>query len=358
MSAAGPGVGPRPTVDPDAYPPQPAVRRVAQALFLHERLIANALDGAEQRELQADIERRRRGIAYQDDLAHVGAYEDVVARLLGRVRELGVAWLEGDLENGELVTLTQDFYIRRDNEDRGSFKAKLDSNRGVGITGRFSTSWLVGATGQSETFGHHRFTMLGYTGTFERNPPSPQVELRPVFIGWRMLGSGPLAEHDDRREVWPQQIDQFARINGKRASAADRAAVRKMSEDRVKHAFAEIIGEPFVPKDWGGETSDLYTNRLTTSGKPLSAAFAFKGPSLKGTLYIAGMGARGDQALRLAHDPADLLVVQHHDAIAAEVRNLLSSIARMHGRRFMLIDGETTAVILGEYGKLPTSERQ
>ena len=28
-----------------------------------------------------------------------------------------------------------------------------------------------------------------------------------------------------------------------------------------KKYFAEIIGEPFVPEDWGGEKSDLYTTR-------------------------------------------------------------------------------------------------
>jgi hypothetical protein len=32
-----------------------------------------------------------------------------------------------------------------------------------------------------------------------------------------------------------------------------------VSEDAVKQVFAEIIGEPFVPKDWGGEKSDLQT---------------------------------------------------------------------------------------------------
>jgi hypothetical protein len=292
-------------------------------------------------------------VVYQDEHAYISAYESVAARLLTRVRELGVAIVADDLASGELVALTQDFYFRR-GDPRGSFKASLDSDRRITLHGNLTTARLIGVTGRSEASGHRRFTMLAYTGTIDLTTLKPAVELRPAFIGWLTLGGGPFAEHDDRREVWPQQIDQFSAIAGKRATAADRRAVSRMSEESVKTAFADIIGEPFVPKDWGGETSDLFTGRLTKGGKPLSASFAFKGPALKGTLHISGMGKRGDQALRLAHEPADLLVVQHHQSIAADVRNLLSAIARMHRRRWMAIDGETTAVILGVYGKLPS----
>ena len=38
--------------------------------------------------------------------------------------------------------------------------------------------------------------------------------------------------------------------------------MNNMREDDVKHAIAEIIGAPFVPKDWGGERSDLFTEQL------------------------------------------------------------------------------------------------
>lgn len=79
---------------------------------------------------------------------------------------------------------------------------------------------------------------------------APTVQLRPAFIGWRTLGAGLFAEHDDRREVWPQQLDQFSAIAGKRATDAERRAVSSMSEENVKNAFADIIGEPFVSKDW------------------------------------------------------------------------------------------------------------
>lgn len=326
----------------------------SQALFLHKRLIENALSDDDRARLLAEAKRREEG-SFEHSIAHVGAYEAAVAQLLDRALELDVAVATDDLQEGLLVTLTQDFYIRRDSDERGSLKGYLDSNRDIELQGRFTTARLIGATGQSETFGHKRLTMLAYVEGISLGDSHSRIELRPLFIGWRLLGNESTPTVDDRREVWPQQIDQFSAISDKRASAKDRAAVKSLSEEEVKVAFAEIIGEPFVPSDWGGETSDLFTNRLTMDGVPLSAAFAFKGPAHKGKLDIASMGVRGDQAIRLVSDPADLIVVQHHDSIVAAVRNLLSALARMHRRHFMVIDGESTATILREYGKLPTS---
>jgi hypothetical protein len=107
------------------------------------------------------------------------------------------------------VTLTQNFYIRRDSEERGSFRAKLDSNREVEAGGRFSTSRLIGSTGESETFGHHRFTMVAFTGEVSLRASPPHTDLRPVFIGWRMIAAGRRPrEPDDGRQLWPQQIAQ------------------------------------------------------------------------------------------------------------------------------------------------------
>lgn len=68
-------------------------------------------------------------------------------------------------------------------------------------------------------------------------------------------------------------------IAGTRATAAQRAAVLTMSEEDVKCAFAEILGEPYVPRDWGGETSDLITSRMSIGGEPVAAASAFRARS-------------------------------------------------------------------------------
>lgn len=323
----------------------------AQALFLHRRLLVSSASGSQRTQIAATVDRIS---ALSADMAEVAAFQDFAARLIANAPELSVLVVNDSLAPGELVTLTQDFYIRRVNKSEGAFQAKLDVDRHIQVVGRFSAEHLVGSTGQTETFGHKRFTMLGYLEDAEQTNESGVIRLRPLFIGWRLRGSGYDQELDDRREVWPTQIDQFSAARDKRATAAERKAVAGMSEKEIKDSFADIIGEPFVPKDWGGETSDLFTNRLTMAGEPLSAAFAFKGPALKGTLHVSGMGTRGDQGLKLAQEPVDLLAVQHHGPIGADVRNLLSALARMHTRRFMVIDGETTAAILSAYRKLPS----
>jgi hypothetical protein len=167
---------------------------------------------------------------------------------------------------------------------------------------RRSRSRLIGSTGRTETFGHKRLSMLGYADRVSLNGSPPQIDIRPLFIGWRLAGRKADRIVDDRREVAPVQLDQFSKIDGKRSTSSDRAALKEMKEEEVKTAFAEIIGEPFIPKDWGGETSDLSTSRLTMNGAPLTAGFAFKGPAQRGTLQIASMGKNGDQAIRLAHE--------------------------------------------------------
>jgi hypothetical protein len=47
--------------------------------------------------------------------------------------------------------------------------------------------------------------------------------------------------------------------------------MRNISERAFKHCLAEIIGGE-VAKDWGGETSDVFTAHLHVAGKRLSGA--------------------------------------------------------------------------------------
>jgi hypothetical protein len=127
-----------------------------------------------------------------------------------------------------------------------------------------------------------------------------------------------------------------------------------MPEAAVKQAFADIIGEPYVSKDWGGEKSDLVTARLTVDGEPTSAAFIFKGPSVPGPLHPGNMGKRGDQLIRAFDEPVDLIVVQHCNKIENSVVRTAEGLAYdpRRPRRYCIIDGADTAQILSAYGKL------
>lgn len=128
-----------------------------------------------------------------------------------------------------------------------------------------------------------------------------------------------------------------------------------MPEASVKDALAEILGEPFVLCDWGGERSDLYTSRLFIDGTPVSSAWLLKGPSFDRPMTIAALGKQGDQIDRLYSEPAELLVLQHCHQVRTEVVNMMETYAwdMRRLRRFMILDGSDTARILRACDKLP-----
>lgn len=158
----------------------------------------------------------------------------------------------------------------------------------------------------------------------------------------------------DHGQVRFPEIEAFEKAGEVEPPSPDQFAVMKdISEERTKQAFAEIIGEQFIDKDWPGERSDLFTPRLRFDGREISAAFAFKGPGKWKRMDIADMGKRGDQALRLFDEPADLVVVQHCHQIDSRVRDLMRALAAqyMGKKMFCLIDGADTWRILKAYGK-------
>lgn len=323
----------------------------AQAYFLHDRLLASNLSQADQEELAARV--KHASSMYSADGALASALEPVVLDILqSGVPEFDVLYDLGEVRSGRLVTLSQAFYFRREGDERVIFHATSGAHPEVGLAGRISPERMIGSTGRDLLSGRKRVTMLATIDDVEGS----RVSLTPMFIGklydstWAEL---PMAV-DDRREVWPGQIDEFSRIKDtKRPTERELSLVASMPEEAIKTAFAAIVGEPYIPADWGGERSDLLTNRIHIEGQPIAAAFAFKGPGLQGALYVSNMGKRGDQGVRLSFENVDLMVVQHHNRIDATVSSLLSAYARQHRRRFMLLDGFATAHVLKAYGRLP-----
>ncbi|HRK63503.1 MAG TPA: hypothetical protein PLN53_03865 [Terricaulis sp.] len=184
-----------------------------------------------------------------------------------------------------------------------------------------------------------------------------KVEISPYIIGELVRETGVIAiGYASEVRVHPVQIDAFrsAMEDATAPTKADLDAVRSMSEAEVKAALAEIIGEVFVPKDWGGEKSDLQTNRLTIGGQPVSAAFLLKGPAVRGEMHPANLGKRGDQLIRAFDEPVQLIVVQHCDKIANTVVRQAEALAYdpRNPRRYCIIDGAETAIILKAHGKL------
>ena len=325
-----------------------------QAFFVHARMLNQTLSAADAKAADEWVN------SYPSEMQRKGASsansERIVARLYEESPNELAVWLmsEPAIGDRQLVTVTQQFYFRKLNDRRKGFRASFRVNKDISLEGDFATENCVGDTGLDFLSGNRRVTLLGIAEVLQSGA-NITVRITPWFIGQmvaRPASEGsPMFDYTDHREMWPADIDQFSRIKNCDPPTSDMLKkVRSIPEETIKHHFAEIIAEPFVGKDWGGESSDLYTNRLTISGKNVRAGFAFKGPGLPGKLTIGGMGKNGDQGLRLYREPIDIGVVQHHREIDAEVRNLMEAVARYHRAKFMIIDGATTAHILSAYG--------
>lgn len=155
-------------------------------------------------------------------------------------------------------------------------------------------------------------------------------------------------------EIYPAILDNFAKAQAEgMPSTAELKRLLEIPENEIKSAFAAIIGEPFIPKDWGGEMSDLVSTQLRIYGQQVAAAFAFKGPAKAKKLTMADLGKNGDQISRLYSEPVDVVVLQHCHSVTSAVRDHMRAFSTRIGRLrpFCIIDGADTVRILRAYRK-------
>lgn len=246
--------------------------------------------------------------------------------------------------------------IRRAQERKPTKNATLRATIPLGaaeytLAGEMSNDHFYSTTSVSVLKNKKRMLVAGHFEFHGR-----KVEVFPYIIGEQVErgGSLPLMLSASIR-VYPSQISAFERVeHSSFPTGAHIKAIESMPEAVVKQAFADIIGEPYVSKDWGGEKSDLQTARLRIDGEPTSAAFIFKGPSVPGPLHPGNMGKRGDQLIRAFDEPVDLIVVQHCNKIENSVVRIAEALAYdpRRPRRYCIIDGAETAQILSAYGML------
>jgi hypothetical protein len=146
-------------------------------------------------------------------------------------------------------------------------------------------------------------------------------------------------------------IDNFAKARRVRNATS----VANMREEVFKHGVQRIAGEKGRFKDWGGESSDLFTSRLRINGRRVAVAFGFKGRGLKGVLNPSRMGKNGDQVQRLFAEDADAYFVQFGGQIAPSMLQQMAVFAQSKslttGRliRYGIIDGEDSARLVAAY---------
>lgn len=285
----------------------------------------------------------------------------VCQALAGHLDALGIDGLEiavlrDTLRVGESVAIQQAFYFKRqprlDGSDRVLMHAKMHTDDTVRVEASLDSARFTSDTATDFLSGRRAAYVLAVVTDIE----DARITLRPFFVG--TLGIGSSASELDydvfaRRRIYPSEIDQFAKADfTKRPPVEKLKTVADMAESDVKDYLAEIVGETFVPKDWGGERSDMYTTSLAVKGRHMATAFLLKGKSVKHPMRVADLGKNGDQIDRLYTEPAELFVVQSNQPITSAVVNTAQVYANdlRNPRRFMIITGAETAVILGAYG--------
>lgn len=231
---------------------------------------------------------------------------------------------------------------------------KLDPfKKGLKLRLPFHVDHLTSTSAWAMMTGHQRLFVAGVV----TESTETEIQAIPYIIG--LIVSNPIWGHNPEplirtagnyREVFPEQVSQFSRIRGK-ARPRSIEPLRSVPERQVKSHLVDILGESSVPKDWGGETSDLFTTNVDVDGKRVAAAFLLKGPSFFKPLTSAGLGKNGDQIVRLFNEPAQLFVLQHCHDVTPAIRKTMSAFASQlsNPQWFMIIDGRDTLRLLRAY---------
>jgi hypothetical protein len=314
---------------------------------------------------------RMAGHAHLQDMAIESVFKDGIAAWLttNKPPSLGALVVADQVAPGQMFTLYTNWFFKGLGDThkaqlRGKTPlplaqayAKLDDLvAGARVEFAFSHEHLTSGSSWSELVGQKTKFVLGLVTAVSDGvitaTPYVIADLAPSFdrpaslIGQRWPW---------KLEVFVDQIDNFdaVRTVERPRRKADLDVLRDIPEADVKNAFAEILAEPVVPNDWGGERSDFFTDRLEIQGQRISSAFAFKGPAKFKPMTMAELGKNGDQIDRLFTEPADLLVLQHCHEITNPVRGAMRAYAQRMGdlRLFCLIDGYETLRILRAYGK-------
>ncbi|HEX9539391.1 MAG TPA: hypothetical protein VGA04_14590 [Streptosporangiaceae bacterium] len=282
--------------------------------------------------------------------------------LLG-ISELAKSAHEQTIHVGRVVGVEQEFAFRRakDRDAPGvkpvDFTAMLATDESLHVVGSFNSARTASASATGSLTGRRRVYLIGTITDLN----AARIEIRPAFIGIRSF-----LEDNDLTPgkttpglcVYPSEIGQFREVDfGGRVSPAELKAVLEVPEKSVKNAIASLIGETYIPKDWGGERSDLYTSRLFARGRQISAAWLLKGPGYPHPMTVRALGKPGDQIVRLFSEPAELLVLQHCHEITPSVVSMMEAYAHdlRNPRKYLIIDGADTSRILKSQGLLPAA---
>jgi hypothetical protein len=154
------------------------------------------------------------------------------------------------------------------------------------------------------------------------------------------------------------EIDSFYKAGEVQEQEISKIVPLQLEEREIKEKFHEIIGDPFVQKDWGGERCDIYTSHIRFRNRKTPCAFILKGKSYaRGKLMPSDLGKNGDQIVRLFQEPAEIYFIQTNGYIDSTVESTIQAFVTQKMKEgykvfYCLIDGIDSARILKAYQKL------
>jgi hypothetical protein len=274
------------------------------------------------------------------------------------IGELQLAVQSGSLKPGMVTGIEQEFDFRRakERDQPGDlpvdFHGTLSTKSEITVRGTLNAARLASTSSAGNVTGRNHSYIIGTVTALNTS----SIRLRPAFAGLRSYvedDESALFGISQSRRVLPSEIDQFRPIDfAGPCPDSDLKMLGDTSEKLVKNAIASVLGDPFIPMDWGGERSDLYSSRMFVRGSQVSTAWLLKGPGARGPMTVRSLGSRGDQIVRLFSEPADVLVIQHYREITTPVISMMEAHAHdsRNPRRFMVLDGADTARILRAQG--------
>lgn len=271
----------------------------------------------------------------------------------------------GTIEQGQLTTFHRPIYFkgasnalekeRKGKKAYAEFHSKLLDFNGILVKGLFSPEHFTYSSSVTRLSGRGTRFILAIVDQLCKNG---DIILRPILIGDRIYDNVEkvVALHSGNEyRIFAEDIDEFSRLaplDFKKWDLNDLNILRNIPERQVKKWFAQILNEGNVPKDWGGETCDLFTNHIHIKGERTTGAFLLKGPAKFHKLTSKDLGANGDQIVRLFTSPANIFIVQHCHYIAPEILHQLDAFAsrQYRSKRYCTLDGVDTLRILIGYG--------
>ena len=316
---------------------------------------------------ESDFIQRNRSLSDQKNAA-------VQYMVLNSVEPLDKLILKNELQVGSLFTHHSNFFfnglskVQRalEDEKKGIPKSigysKLDQWKQYSrLEFDFHYEHLTSRSSWCELSGQKRKFVFGLV----KEITNEKIIVIPYVISnliSRESGAFMPSSYYDYSEIHIDGIDNFSAVINyhPRRSKKDLDALKNIPEQDIKEALAEIINEPQVPKDWGGETSDLSSSYLSINKQRINASFALKGPAKFKPMTMAELGKNGDQISRLYQEPSDLLILQHCHEITNPVRLMMRAFSNQINnlRQYCIIDGYETLRILESYEKCGFKKRR